>query len=165
MNISKLLKKIVRAVRGPAQGTKTVHIGDVPVGKNHFGYIIAEIGINHNGDMAIAKQLIDASADAGCQAVKLQKRTIEDVYTKEELDKPRAVDVAVLKNAVARDVLSKEAVDRLTKSDFKDSTNGDLKYALEFTTDEYRLLKEYSNAKGLHFFASPWDLKSGCSCA
>lgn len=52
-------------------------------------FLIAEVGINHNGDMNIAKQLIDAAADAGFDAVKFQKRTIEDVYTREFLDSPR----------------------------------------------------------------------------
>ena len=52
-------------------------------------FLIAEIGINHNGDMSIAKQLIDAAADAGFDAVKFQKRTIEIVYTREFLDSPR----------------------------------------------------------------------------
>ena len=52
-------------------------------------YIIAEIGINHNGDLSIAKQLIDIAADAGCDAVKFQKRTIEKVYSKEILDSKR----------------------------------------------------------------------------
>ncbi len=51
--------------------------------------IIAEIGINHNGDRNIIKQLIDGAKKAGCNAVKFQKRTIDSVYTKEELDKPR----------------------------------------------------------------------------
>jgi N-acetylneuraminate synthase len=52
-------------------------------------FIIAEIGINHNGDIDIAKQLIDAAVDAGFDAVKFQKRTIDKVYTKEFLDSPR----------------------------------------------------------------------------
>lgn len=52
-------------------------------------FIIAEIGINHNGSMDIAKQLIDVAVDAGADAVKFQKRTIELVYTKEMLDSPR----------------------------------------------------------------------------
>ena len=52
-------------------------------------YLIAEIGINHNGSLDIAKQLIDAAADAGFDAVKFQKRTVEKVYTKELLDSPR----------------------------------------------------------------------------
>ena len=51
--------------------------------------IIAEIGINHNGDMHIVKKLIDVANDAGCDAVKFQKRTIEEVYSKEILDSPR----------------------------------------------------------------------------
>ena len=52
-------------------------------------YIIAEIGINHNGDLSIAKKLIDIACRSGCDAVKFQKRTIEKVYSKDELDKPR----------------------------------------------------------------------------
>ena len=52
-------------------------------------FIIAEIGINHNGSLALAKQLIDGAVLAGCDAVKFQKRTLEAVYTPEELDKPR----------------------------------------------------------------------------
>jgi len=52
-------------------------------------FIIAEIGINHNGDMKIVKKLIRGAAKAGCDAVKFQKRTLELVYTKEELDKSR----------------------------------------------------------------------------
>ncbi|MCX5712626.1 MAG: N-acetylneuraminate synthase family protein, partial [Candidatus Omnitrophica bacterium] len=52
-------------------------------------FMIAEIGINHNGSIEIAKQLIDAAVSAGCDAVKFQKRTVEKVYSKEELDRPR----------------------------------------------------------------------------
>ena len=52
-------------------------------------YVIAEIGINHNGDFLIAKELIDIAADAGANAVKFQKRTINIVYSKDELEKPR----------------------------------------------------------------------------
>ena len=54
--------------------------------KNNIPFIIAEIGINHNGDLDIAKKLIDNAALAGCDAVKFQKRTVEDVYSPEELD-------------------------------------------------------------------------------
>lgn len=160
MSIKKIAKKVIRHIQGPVQGTKTVYIGSVPIGREFPTYIIAEIGINHNGDIDIAKKLIDASVDAGCQAVKLQKRTVEDVYTKEELAKARVVDESVLRNAVKRGVLSKDAVERLEKSDYKESTNGDLKYALEFTRAEYQELKKYADEKKIHFFASPWDLKS-----
>ena len=52
-------------------------------------FVIAEIGINHNGDLSIAKELIDVAADAGADAVKFQKRTIDLVYSKEMLDGPR----------------------------------------------------------------------------
>ena len=51
--------------------------------------IIAEIGINHNGDINIVKRLIEVASDAGCDAVKFQKRTVEKVYSKEVLDTPR----------------------------------------------------------------------------
>ena len=64
-------------------------IGNHTIGPNEACLVIAEIGINHNGDMKIAKQLIDASAEAGCNAVKFQKRTVEVVYTEEELARPR----------------------------------------------------------------------------
>lgn len=160
MDIIKSLKKVKKDIFGAAPGTQTVHVGGIPVGKRHPSYIIAEIGINHNGDMDIAKQLIDAAVDAGCQAVKFQKRTVEVVYTPEELAKPRAVDATVLRNAVKRGVLSKEAVARLESSDYKDSTNGDLKYALEFVKHEYEELMAHANEKGIHLFASPWDLES-----
>ena len=68
---------------------KPVKIGNKLVGPGKNCYIIAEIGINHNGDMDIAKKLIAMSANAGCDAVKFQKRTIEIVYSKEVLDTPR----------------------------------------------------------------------------
>ena len=54
-----------------------------------FMFIIAEIGINHNGDLNIAKKLMDISKSSGCDAVKFQKRTIDKVYTKDLLDSPR----------------------------------------------------------------------------
>ena len=52
-------------------------------------FVIAEIGINHNGDLKIAKKLINGAAKAGCDAVKFQKRTLDLVYTEKDLDKPR----------------------------------------------------------------------------
>ncbi len=160
MNVIKFLKNTRRKLFGTSPSTKTVYIDGVPVGKTHPSYVIAEIGINHNGDIEIAKKLIDAATDAGCQAVKLQKRTITKVYTEAELTKAREVDAGVLRNAVRRGVLSKEAVERLESSDYKNSTNGDLKYALEFTMDEYKELKNHADIKKIHFFASPWDLES-----
>ena len=62
-----------------------VRIGSKLVGDGHPCYVIAEIGINHNGDVDLAKRLIDIAVDAGCDAVKFQKRTVDVVYTPEEL--------------------------------------------------------------------------------
>ena len=67
----------------------TVKIGNRLVGEGEPCFVVAEIGINHNGDLELAKKLIDASIVAGCDAVKFQKRTIDVVYTAEELAKPR----------------------------------------------------------------------------
>jgi len=97
-------------------------------------YIIGEIGINHNGDIDTAKKLIDMAVFAGCDAVKFQKRTIEDVYTPEELATPR-------------------------KSVFG-TTNGDQKRGLEFGLKEYKEIDKYCKERGIDWFASPWDLKS-----
>ncbi len=160
MNVKKLLKRVLHKSTGKKTGTKTVHVGNVPVGKKHPVYVIAEIGINHNGDIEIAKKLIDVSAEAGCHAVKFQKRTVGKVYTEAELAKPREVNADLLKNAVKCGRLSPEAVRRLEQSDYKESTNGDLKYALEFTLGEYRDLKQYAEEKGIQMFASPWDEES-----
>ena len=68
---------------------KNVKIGDYNIGGQNPVFFTAEIGINHNGDIEIAKKLIDASVKAGCQAVKFQKRTVDIVYTAEELAMPR----------------------------------------------------------------------------
>ncbi len=153
--------RLVRFIFGrPTPSVQDVYLGGVAVGRSRPCFFVAEIGINHNGSMEIAKQLIDGAAQAGAQAVKFQKRTIPLVYSAEELAKPRAVDRAVLENAIRRKVLSKEAVTRLTASDFKDSTNGDLKWALEFTEAEYREIFDYAKSRGLLAFASPWDEES-----
>lgn len=110
---------------------KEIKIGNVIVGDNHPCYIVAEIGINHNGDIDIAKKLIDVAVDAGCNAVKFQKRTIDVVYTKEELAKPR-------------------------ENPFGE-TNGDLKYGLEFEQEQYDQIDLYCKEKGIAWYVSPWD--------
>ncbi len=160
MTFIQTLRDVKKLVFGGTKGTETINIADIKIGKQHPAYIIAEIGINHNGDIDIAKRLIDAAFEAGCQAVKFQKRTIAKVYSESELAKPREVNEEVLKNAVKRNVLSPEAVSRLEKSNYKESTNGDLKYALEFTLDEYNELKKYADERNIHLFASPWDIES-----
>ena len=114
--------------------TKKVKIGNKTIGEGEPVFIIAEIGINHNGDINIAKQLIDVAVSAGCDAVKFQKRTIELVYTPEELAKPRENPFG--------------------------PTNGDLKRGLEFGEKEYKEIDRYCKEKGIIWFASPWDVKS-----
>ena len=109
-------------------------IGDRLVGYGRPCFIVAEIGINHNGNVGCAKKLIDAAVFAGCDAVKFQKRTIDVVYTKEELEKPR-------------------------ESPFG-NTNGDLKRGLEFKKEEFDEIDKYCHEKGIPWFASCWDERS-----
>lgn len=108
-----------------------VKIGSTMVGDGHPCYVVSEIGINHNGDIALAKQLIDVAEAAGCNAVKFQKRTIDVVYTMEELAKPR-------------------------ESPFGE-TNGDLKYGLEFGLGAYQEIDRYCHEEDIAWFASCWD--------
>jgi N-acetylneuraminate synthase len=97
-------------------------------------FVIGEIGINHNGDVSIAKELIKGAKEAGCDAVKFQKRTITTVYSKEFLDS------------------------------FRESPWGnkqrDQKEALEFGQDEYQQIDAYCKEIGIEWFASAWDLES-----
>lgn len=109
-------------------------IGNKEISENKSTYIIGEIGINHNGSIILAKSLIDIAVKCGCDAVKFQKRDIDLVYTKEELDKPR--------NSVYG------------------KTNGDLKRGLEFSFEDYKELFSYASKKGIDIFASPWDINS-----
>jgi N-acetylneuraminate synthase len=109
----------------------TVKVGDRMIGDGQPCCIIAEIGINHNGDIDTAKRLIDLAKLSGCDAVKFQKRTIDVVYTPEELAAPR-------------------------ESPFG-NTNSDLKYGLEFEFEEYQEIDRYCREKNFHWFASCWD--------
>ncbi len=111
-----------------------VKIGSYRIGEKQPCFIAAEIGINHNGDIDIAKQLIDAAVDSGCNAVKFQKRTIDVVYSAEELANQR-------------------------ESPFG-TTNGDLKRGLEFGYDEYAEIARYCREKEILWFASCWDKAS-----
>ena len=95
-------------------------------------FLIAEIGINHNGDLRIAKELIDAAADSGFDAVKFQKRTIDIVYTQEFLDSPRESPWG--------------------------STQRAQKEGLEFSAQDYKEIDRYCKEKGLQWTASAWDV-------
>jgi len=97
-------------------------------------YVIAEIGINHNGDIDLAKQLIDKAKQSDCDAVKFQKRDIDVVYSQEELDTPR-------------------------KSPFGTTTR-EQKNGIEFNILEFQELEKYSNDLGLDFIVSCWDWNS-----
>ncbi len=110
---------------------KCVKIADKFIGDGYPCFVIAEIGINHNGQVALAKKMIDIAVTTGCDAVKFQKRTVDVVYTKEELEKER-------------------------KSVFG-NTNGDLKRGLEFGIKEYKEIDAYCKEKGILWFASCWD--------
>ena len=97
-------------------------------------FITAEIGINHNGDIEIAKKLIDVAKNAGCDAVKFQKRTVEKVYSKEVLDTPRESPWG--------------------------TTTREQKMGLEFGKEEFDIIDEYCKRTGIEWFASAWDIDS-----
>ena len=97
-------------------------------------FVVAEIGINHNGDMSICKELVDAAVDADCDAVKFQKRNIDNVYTQDFLDSPRESPWG--------------------------TTQREQKAGLEFNTKEYEQINQYCKEKGIKWFASAWDLDS-----
>ena len=97
-------------------------------------FIIAEIGINHNGDVDLAKKLIDGAHFAGANAVKFQKRTIVKVYSKEELNMPRESPLG--------------------------TTNREQKLGLEFGEKEYTEIDEYCKEKDIEWLASAWDMDS-----
>jgi N-acetylneuraminate synthase len=111
-----------------------IRIGESLVGDAHPCYIVAEIGINHNGDLDVARKLINIAVEAKCDAVKFQKRTVEAVYSAEELARPR-------------------------ESPFG-TTNADLKFGLEFDFAEYQEIDRYCQEKKIPWLTSCWDEQS-----
>ena len=97
-------------------------------------FFTAEIGINHNGDLEVAKKLIDVAVEAGCDAVKFQKRTIEKVYSKDVLDTPRESPWG--------------------------KTTKEQKLGLEFGKAEYDIIDQYCKEKNIEWYASSWDVDS-----
>lgn len=114
---------------------KKISIDGVLIGDGEPTYIIAEIGINHNGDVNLAKQLIDSAVEAGVNAVKFQKRDLDSLYKKQILDDPN-LDSQGLE--ILLDVLKE----------------------VEFSESEYREIIEYCNEKNITFLCTPWDKKS-----
>ena len=100
-------------------------------------FITAEIGINHNGDLDIAKKLIDVAVEAGCDAVKFQKRTIEKVYSKKVLDSPRERPWG--------------------------TTTKEQKKGLEFSLKQYKIIDSYCKKKKITWYVSCWDVDSQVS--
>lgn len=108
-----------------------VSIGGSSVGPGEPCFVVAELGINHNGDVDLARELIKVAKDSGADAIKFQKRTVEVVYTPEELARPRENPFG--------------------------PTNGDLKRGLEFGRDDYAAIDAYCREFGIPWFASCWD--------
>jgi N-acetylneuraminate synthase len=109
-----------------------VAIGGVEIGANEPVYVIAEIGLNHNGDVEIAKRLIDVAADSGAQAVKFQKRT-PAISTPEHMkNTPRETPWGAM-------------------------TYLEYRYRVEFDREQYIEIGDYATMRGLSWFASPWD--------
>lgn len=109
-----------------------VSIASNPVGKDHPVYVLGEIGLNHNGDVEIAKKLIDVAAEAGAQAVKFQKRTPEISTPEHMKSTPRETPWGTM-------------------------TYLEYRYRVEFDKDQYIEIGDYATQRGLHWFASPWD--------
>lgn len=113
-----------------------IKIGNKYVGENEPAFFISEIGNNHNGDYFLAKKTIEESAKAGADAVKFQKRFIDEVFAKELKDRPQ------------------------TKDQVFGKTYGEYRQAMELDKEEFLKLKEYAASLGLIFFATPFDKKS-----
>ena len=97
-------------------------------------FVAAEIGINHNGDIEIAKKLIDIAVSSGCNAVKFQKRTVNKVYSKEVLDGPRESPWG--------------------------TTQREQKEGLEFSIADYKIIDKYCKQKKIQWYLSCWDIDS-----
>ena len=110
-------------------------IGARTIGADAPCYVIAEIGLNHNGDVEIAKQLIDVAADAGANAVKFQKRTPEISTPQHMRDQPRETPWGMM-------------------------TYLEYRYRVEFDREQYIEIGDHATLRGIDWFASPWDVPS-----
>lgn len=113
----------------------SIQVGEHTIGRGNPVYVIAEIGINHNGDINIAKKLIDVATEAGCQAVKFQKRTPAICVPEEQKSQIRETPWGMM-----------------TYLEYKERT--------EFGQVEYEEIDRYCKTKGIDWFASPWDVPS-----
>ncbi|MFQ5893100.1 MAG: N-acetylneuraminate synthase family protein [Nitrospinota bacterium] len=115
--------------------TKTLWIGDRPVGEDHPCFVIAEVGVNHNGQLKLALELIDVAVEAKADAVKFQKRSLEHLYQKEILQDPNRAE---------------QAFQYLIP----------LLREMELSDEDYHTIVEHCRQKGTTFLCSPWDLPS-----
>ncbi len=114
---------------------KVIYIGEKPVGEGHPTYFIGEIGLNHNGDINNAKKLIDVAVEAGCDAVKFQKRTPELCVPEHQ-----------------RNILRETPWGLISYMEYRNK--------VEFELEEYLEIDKYCRDKNIHWAASAWDVKS-----
>ena len=114
---------------------KTIKIEGVDIGKEYPCYIIAEIGVNHNGNLSLAKKLIDASIESGVNAVKFQKRDLKSLYRKESLENPNS-------ESQGFEILLAELQE------------------VELTKNDYMEIIDYCKKKKITFLCTPWDMPS-----
>ena len=116
-------------------GKREVKVGNIYIGDNHPVFVIAEIGINHNGSLDIAKKIIEGAKRAGCDAVKFQKRTPEICVPKDQWN-------------IERDT----PWGRMTYIDYR--------HKVEFSKDDYKEIDQFCKKQGIIWFASCWDLEA-----
>ncbi|MCC6176783.1 MAG: N-acetylneuraminate synthase family protein [Chloroflexi bacterium] len=114
----------------------TIEIEGRTIGEGHPCYVIAEAGVNHNGDPQLAKRLVDIAADAGADAVKFQKRTVADILIAEALMRPYTVPTSL------------------------GATYGEHREKLELSAEDYQMLRDHARARGITLLASAWDVRS-----
>lgn len=146
-----------------------VQIGHCNVGDGAPCFVIAEIGINHNGSIEMACNLIRAAARAGANAVKFQKRDVPIVYSSSELRAPRTFDRSFIENALKRSVIEgivhpvfpeegqRERLESWLEGAEVQTYNSDLKYALEFGPKEWDMIRQCCEEEGVAWGVSAWD--------
>ena len=112
--------------------TEQINVGEQTIGRSHPIYVIAEAGLNHNGSIQIAKELVDVAVEAGADAVKFQKRKLTETYVEDIVDDPAIAEMGV----------------EYTVSNLKD---------VLLTDSQYRELEKYCEEQGIQFLCSPWD--------
>lgn len=146
-----------------------VQIGGLTVGPGAPCFVIAEIGINHNGSIDMACDLIRAAAKAGANAVKFQKRDVPIVYPETERSALRSFDKSFVENALKRSMIEgvtrpvfpekgqRERLEAWLQGEDVPTYNGDLKYALEFGPKEWDMIRQTCEKEGVAWGVSAWD--------